>query len=93
MPRECLLRKTFSVPGSNFPILVAAKKQIKGQIAVACDNREGFAIDFAKTFLHYGTLKDTARMFALIDALTPDDLLRAARDIFDAGTLSTMTIR
>ena len=73
--------------------LRAAKKQIKGQIAVACDNREGFAIDFAKTFLHYGTLKDTARMFALIDALTPDDLLRAARDIFDAGTLSTMTIR
>ena len=32
-------------------------------------------------------------MFAIIDALTPDDLLRAARDIFDAGTLSTMTIR
>ena len=73
--------------------LRAAKKQINGQIAVACDHREGFAIDFAKAFLHYGTLKDTARMFALIDALTPDDLLRAAREILHGSALSTMTIR
>ena len=33
--------------------LNAAKKQIKGQIGVACDSRENFAIDFAKSFLHY----------------------------------------
>ena len=34
--------------------LKAAKKQIKGQIGVACDNRENFALDFGKSFLHYG---------------------------------------
>ena len=32
--------------------LKAAKKQIKGQIGVACDNRENFALDFGKSFLH-----------------------------------------
>ena len=30
--------------------LKAAKKQIKGQIGVACDNRENFALDFGKSF-------------------------------------------
>lgn len=34
--------------------LKAAKKQIKGQVGVACDNRENFALDFGKSFLHYG---------------------------------------
>ena len=32
--------------------LKAAKKQIKGQVGVACDNRENFALDFGKSFLH-----------------------------------------
>ena len=43
--------------------LAAAKKQIKGQIAVACDNRESFALDFGKTYLHYGREKDPAELF------------------------------
>jgi len=34
--------------------LTAAKQQIKGQIALACDHRENFALDFGKSFLHYG---------------------------------------
>src|SRR3712207_512396 len=32
--------------------LAKAKRQIKGQIGIASDNRENFAIDFGKTFLH-----------------------------------------
>ena len=35
-----------------------AKKQIKVQIVVACDNRENFALDFGKSFLHYGWERD-----------------------------------
>lgn len=38
--------------------LAKAKRQIKGQIGVACDNRENFALDFGKSFLHYGWEKD-----------------------------------
>jgi predicted Zn-dependent peptidase len=31
----------------------AAKRQLKGQIVIACDNREQYTLDFAKNFLHY----------------------------------------
>jgi hypothetical protein len=43
--------------------LRAAKKQIKGQIGVACDNSESFALDFGKSFLHYGWEKDITSLF------------------------------
>ena len=47
--------------------LKAAKKQIKGQIGVACDNRENFALDFGKSFLHYGWEKNVHRLYEQVD--------------------------
>lgn len=73
--------------------LAAAKKQIKGQIAVACDNRESFALDFGKSFLHYGWEKDVTSLFAQIDALTAADLQSAACDIFAPEKLTTLIYR
>ncbi len=70
--------------------LAAAKKQLKGQIAVACDNRESFALDFGKSFLHYGWEKDVTSLFGHIDALAPEDLLKVARDIFAPDRLTTL---
>lgn len=70
--------------------LSAAKQQIKGQIALACDNRESFAIDFGKSFLHYGWEKDINSLYRNIDNLTAEQLLDAARDIFDNEKLTTL---
>ncbi len=70
--------------------LSAAKKQLKGQVAVASDNRESFALGFAKSFLHYGWKKDVARLFAQIDALTPDDLQAVANEVFAEDQLTTL---
>ena len=70
--------------------LSAAKKQLKGQVAVASDNRESFALGFAKSFLHYGWKKDVARLFAQIDALTPDDLQTVANEVFAEDQLTTL---
>ena len=50
--------------------LKAAKKQIKGQIGVACDNRENFALDFGKSFLHYGWEKNVDRLYEQVDEIT-----------------------
>lgn len=72
--------------------LSAAKRQIKGQIGIACDSREAFALDFAKAFLHYGWLKDIGAMYDRIDALTPQDLQSVAQDIFDASRLTRLVI-
>lgn len=73
--------------------LNAAKRQIKGQIAVACDNRESFAIDFGRCFLHYGHEKDITSLFKRIDALTASQIQEVAQDIFDPELLTRLVIK
>ncbi len=73
--------------------LSAAKKQLKGQVAVASDSRESFALGFAKSFLHYGWKKDVARLFAQIDALTPGELQAVANEVFAKEQLTTLIFR
>ena len=73
--------------------LNAAKRQIKGQIAVACDNRESFAIDFGRCFLHYGREKDITSLFKRIDALTASQIQEVAQDIFDPELLTRLVIK
>lgn len=72
--------------------LAAAKRQIRGQIAIACDNRESFAIDMGKVFLHRGEMKDTDALLARIDALTAQELQEVACDVFAADRLTTLKI-
>ena len=73
--------------------LNAAKRQIKGQLGVACDNRESFALDFGKSFLHYGWEKDITDLFKRIDAITADDIQQVAREIFAPELLTTLIIK
>lgn len=73
--------------------LRAAKKQIKGQIGVACDSRESFAIDFAKSFLHYGWEKDVAQLFRNIDEVTPQMIQQVAQETFAPELMTTLIIR
>lgn len=73
--------------------LRAAKKQIKGQIGVACDSRESFAIDFAKSFLHYGWEKDVARLYSNIDAVTPQMIQQVAQETFAPELMTTLIIK
>ena len=73
--------------------LRAAKKQIRGQIGIACDSRESFALDFAKGYLHYGWKKDVTALCERIDALTPADLQRVAQETFADSNLTRLTIK
>lgn len=72
--------------------LHAAKKQIRGQIGIACDSRESFALDFAKGFLHYGWKKDVTALCDNIDALTAEDLQRVAQETFAEESLTKLVI-
>ena len=73
--------------------LNAAKRQIKGQLGVACDNRESFALDFGKSFLHYGWEKDITDLFKRIEILTADNIQQVAREIFAPELLTTLIIK
>ena len=72
--------------------LAAAKRQLKGQVGIGVDNREQFALDFGKSFLHYGWENDLDSLCRRIDAVSPDDILRVASSLFDPTRLSTLKI-
>ena len=73
--------------------LKAAKKQIKGQIGVACDNRENFALDFGKSFLHYGWEKNVDRLYEQVDEITAEQIQAVAQELFDKDKLTTLIFR
>ncbi len=70
--------------------LRAAKKQIKGQIGVACDNRENFALDFGKSYLHDGWQKSIPHLYEQIDAITSQQIQDVARELFSDDHLVTL---
>ena len=73
--------------------LKAAKKQIKGQVGVACDNRENFALDFGKSFLHYGWEKNVDRLYEQVDEITAEQIQAVAQELFDKDRLTTLIFK
>ena len=70
--------------------LSIAKQQIKGQIGIACDNRENLALDFGKGFLHYGWKKDISTLYRNIDAITAEEVQAVARELFSEERLTKL---
>lgn len=73
--------------------LKVAKKQIKGQVGVACDNRENFALDFGKSFLHYGWEKNVDRLYEQVDEITAEQIQAVAQELFDKDRLTTLIFK
>ena len=73
--------------------LRTAKKQIKGQIGVACDNRENFALDFGKSFLHYGWEKNIDSLYEQVDEITAQQIQQVAKELFDENHLTTLIFK
>ncbi|MBQ7182291.1 MAG: insulinase family protein, partial [Bacteroidaceae bacterium] len=72
--------------------LAAAKRQLKGQLTIACDNREQFAIDSAKHFLHYGRERSIDELLAQIDAVTAQQLQDVAQQLFAPDRLQQLCL-
>lgn len=70
--------------------LSVAKQQIKGQIGIACDNRENLALDFGKGFLHYGWKKDITALYRNIDAITAEEMQAVAGELFPEERLTKL---
>ena len=70
--------------------LLSAKQQLKGQISIACDNRENFALDFGKSFLHNGTEKDLEKLFQKIDAVSAEEIQQVATELFVPTNMTTL---
>ena len=72
--------------------LAAAKRQLKGQLTIACDNREQFTLDFAKHFLHYGQERDISHLLQQIEAVTAAQLQDVAQELFAPDHLRLLMI-
>lgn len=68
--------------------LQATIKQIRGQIGVACDNFENYALDMAKVFLHYNKFEGMDETFSLLSSITPESLQQVAQEMFAPENLS-----
>ena len=73
--------------------LIAAKRQLKGQLAIACDNREQFALDFGRCYLHHGYERDLETLYRRIDAITAEELQAVACDLFEPNRMTTLIIK
>lgn len=83
------LDRFMSVPLSDEELSIA-KQQLKGQIGIACDNRENLALDFGKGFLHYGWKKDITALYRDIDAITVEDVQQVACELFPEERLTKL---
>ena len=63
--------------------LTAAKRQLKGQLGVASESRESFALSIGKSFLHYGDERDLSVLFKRIDNVTAEQVMTVAQEVFD----------
>ena len=70
-----------------------ALKQIKGQIGVACDNFENYALDMAKAYLHYNKVEGRKDTIEHLEKMTPQLLQEVAREVFDEQGLTTLIFR
>lgn len=70
--------------------LEAAKKQLRGQLTVDCDNRENYALDFGSVYLFHNKTRELSTMFRDIDAVTAEDIQRVAQAIFDSDKMTTL---
>lgn len=73
--------------------LSIAKRQLKGQLVVACDNREQFALDFGRCFLHHGHERDLDALLGRIDSVTAEDIQKVASELFPTDHLTTLMIK
>jgi predicted Zn-dependent peptidase len=72
--------------------LTTAKRQLKGQIVIACDNREQYTLDFAKNFLHYGRERNIDDLLQRIDAITPSQIQDVAQSVFAPSHMQTLIL-
>ena len=64
------------------------KQQIKGQIAISNDNQVNELIGLGKSILFYDRVENLEQLYRKIDAISAEDLLHVANEIFDPQKLS-----
>lgn len=70
--------------------LASAKRQLTGQIALSYDNPESVAIGMGKRMLHYDRTLSLQTLIDRINDITPEQVLEAARQVFNPERLTIL---
>lgn len=70
--------------------LIAAKRQMKGQLGVSYDNFENVAIAMGKRYLHHGLTTTPEELLSKIDAVTAEELQQAAAELLAPEAIKTL---
>jgi predicted Zn-dependent peptidase len=72
-------------------VLHRAREKFKGQIALSEENRLGVLISMCKSVMDYGKADTLDEIFAKIDAVTGEQLLEIANEVFQPDKLSLLS--
>lgn len=70
--------------------LKAAKKQLLGQLAISSDNGETQCLSMGKGLLAFGKITEGKETRELVEAITAEDVMNMAKDIFDPARMSKL---
>jgi predicted Zn-dependent peptidase len=70
--------------------LKAAKKQLLGQLAISSDNGETQCLSMGKGLMAYGRISSGKENRELVEAVTAEELMMMARNIFNPEKLSRL---
>lgn len=62
--------------------LSMAKKQLAGQLAISMENREGYMLGAAKSYLVYDDVDSQVEIYRKIDSITSSDILEVANEVY-----------
>ncbi len=63
--------------------LIKAKRQLKGQLAIAADNKESSFLSMGKSMMHYGKFDSLEQIYKKIDNITAQDISDVAAEVLD----------
>lgn len=66
------------------------KKQLLGQIALAQENKAGIMMALGRSLMNHNKVDTLQTIFAKINAITPDDILHVANEVFDTTRMSSL---
>lgn len=73
--------------------LKQAKQKFIGQIALGEENRLGVLLSMAKSLLDFNRIDSLAEVFSKIEAVTANEILEIANEIFDENNLSSLMFK
>lgn len=85
--KELNLLKTKELGGVQ---LKTVKDQLKGQLAMAEEGKQGYMLMMAKSIIDMGRVEPLAEIFKGIDLITSSDLLELSNEMFDEKELSRL---